>query len=396
MRLGQEVQEVPRGAAGLNVERQIIESAPALARACRSWQRLPAIGIDTEFVRERTFYPGLGLIQVSDGDVSFLIDVVAISDLEPLRAVLSSPEVTKVFHSCGEDLEALHHRFGEFPRGVFDTQVAATLTGEGGSIGYAALAASMFGVELPKDKTRTHWLRRPLDDAQLRYAALDVVYLLPAWERLRERLRGLGRESWLREELEPLFDAERFLPDPERFYLRIGASRSLAPRQLAVLRALCAWRERQARRRNLPRNFVVREKALVDVARRSPRAQKALAAIDSLRPGDVKRHGAALLRQVRRALDLPDAELPRPAPALDLRPHRGKVKRLRSLVSRVADELSLPPEVVANRKTVERLVRRAVAGTEPVLPEELRGWRREVVGERLLDLLESTAATADD
>ena len=360
-----------------------------LSRACAAWRRRRAIGVDTEFVRERTFYPGLGLIQISDGSVSFLIDTVAISDLEPLHAVLIDPAVTKVFHSCGEDLEVLHHRFGEFPRGVFDTQVAATLAGLGSSPGYAALVTAMYGHELPKDKTRTNWLRRPLSDAQLTYAALDVVYLLPAYERLRERLSDLGRESWLGEELEPLFDAERFLPDPERAYLRIGARRSLAPRQLATLRALSAWRERQARRRDLPRNFVIREEALVDVARRGPRTQEALSAIDSLRPSDVRRHGPALLRHVLKALELPAADLPQPTPAFDKRPYRGHVEQLRSRVRQVAEELSLPPEIVAKRKTIESLVRRVVTGKEPKLPRELRGWRREVIGDRLLESLRS-------
>ncbi len=373
----------------MNVERQIIETTPDLASACRRWRQLPAVGVDTEFVRERTFYPGLGLIQVSDGTVSCLVDTVAIRDLEPLLEVLKDPAVTKVFHSCGEDLEVLYHRFGEFPQGVFDTQIGATLSGLGTAPGYGRLVSALFGVELPKDKTRTNWLRRPLSDAQLAYAALDVAYLVPAYTRLGDRLRRLGRESWLREDLEPLFNADRFLPDPERAYLRIAARRSLAPRQLAALRSLAAWRERQARRRNLPRNFVLREKAMVDVARRRPKTLRALGAIRSIHPREIERHGKALLRMLERSSRLAADALPQAAPAaVDLNPYRGHVRQLRAKVASVAEALSLPPESLATRKTIESLVRRAVAGKTPRLPRELRGWRRAAVGDALLENLE--------
>ncbi len=373
----------------MNVERHFIESTPQLAAACERWRQLPAIGVDTEFVRERTFYPGLGLIQVSDGTVSTLVDAVATTDLEPLFGVLKDPAVTKIFHSCGEDLEVLYHRFGEFPQSVFDTQIAATLTGQGTAPGYGKLVSALFGVELPKDKTRTNWLRRPLSDAQLAYAALDVAYLVPACTRLGDRLRRLDRESWLREELEPLFDADRFLPDPERAYLRIAARRSMAPRQLAALHSLAAWRERQARRRNLPRNFVLREKAMVDVARRRPKTLRALAAIGSIHPREIERHGKALLRMLEQSGRLAADALPRTAPpAVDLNPYRGHVRRLRTRVATVAEALSLPAELLATRKTIEHLMRRAVAGKTPVLPQELEGWRRAVIGETLLETLE--------
>ncbi len=373
----------------MDVERQFIATKSELAAACERWRRLPAIGVDTEFVRERTFYPGLGLIQVSDGTVSFLVDTVAIKHLEPLSGVLKDPAVIKIFHSCGEDLEVLYHRFGAFPKGVFDTQIAATLTGMGTSPGYGRLVSTLFDVELPKDKTRTNWLRRPLSDAQLAYAALDVAYLIPAYTRLGDQLRRLGRESWLREELESLFDADRFLPDPEHAYLRIGARRSMAPRQLATLRSLAAWREREARRRDLPRNFVLKEKALADVARRGPTTTSALSVIRSLHPRKIERHGRALLRNVRQSRRLAAGELPAAsARPVDLAPYRSQVRRLRADVTAIADALSLPSELLATRKTIDNLMRRSVAGETPVLPQKLEGWRRAVVGETLLKTLE--------
>ncbi len=371
----------------VSVKLHLIETPEHLAEACEQWRRLEVVAIDTEFVRERTFYPALGLIQVADGVANYLVDAVAIEDLEPLAAILRDPAVTKVFHSCGEDLEVLYHRFGQFPRAVFDTQIAAAMTGWGASLGYGRLVSALFEVELPKDKTRTNWLRRPLSEAQKTYAALDVAYLIPACRRLRGELRRLGREDWVRQEIEALFDAERFLPDPENAYLRLGASRSLAPRPLALLRRLATWREEEARRRDLPRNFVVREKALIEVARRAPRTTNALRAIESLHPREIQRHGQTLLRFVRGALELSPEKLPQPRPALDLRPYRRQVEQLRKLSSELAEDLSLPRELVASRKTIEKLVRRVVAGKEPALPRELRGWRRDAIGERLLEVL---------
>lgn len=372
----------------MHIQRQIIGTTPDLAAACEGWRQLPAIGVDTEFVRERTFYPGLGLIQVSDGRISSLIDTVAIPDLEPLSGVLQDSAVTKIFHSCGEDLEVLYHRFGEFPTEVFDTQIAAALSGIGASPGYGRMVQTLFGVELPKDKTRTNWLKRPLSDAQQVYAALDVAYLVPAYTRLGDRLRELGREGWIDEELEPLFDASRFLPDPEHAYLRIGARKSMAPRQLALLRLLAAWREKEARRRNLPRNFVLKERALADVARRGPRTLRALGTIGSLHPKDISRHGQTLIKLVRQSRRLDAGELPaasrRP---LDLTPYRAHLRRLRDQLASTAETLALPTELLATRRTIEKLLRRAVSGKMPVLPEELRGWRREVVGEALMPLV---------
>ena len=375
----------------LDIETRLIETPQLLAEACREWRQLEAIGVDTEFVRERTFYAALGLIQISAAGATALIDTVAIEDLEPLARILRDEDVIKVFHSCGEDLEVLYHRFGEFPQNVFDTQIAAAFAGRGAALGYGKLVATMFGVDLPKDKTRTNWLKRPLSEAQKRYAALDVAFLLPAYTRLRAELRRFGREAWAREELEPLFDAERFLPDPEDAYRRIRAHRSLPPRALAILARLATWRERQARRRNLPRNFVVREKALVDIARRAPRSRSALVAIDSLHPRERERHGRALLQRVAEAKRRPADELPVAHRQFDLRPYRRLVERLRGLVGELAEELSLPPELLANRRTVEMLVRRSVTGREPTLPRELHGWRREVVGEPLLAAIGSAA-----
>ncbi len=360
----------------------LVTTAAELEQKAEAWMRRCALGVDTEFFRERTFYPILGLIQVSDGRENVLVDPLAVTDLEPLRRVLMAPGVVKIFHSCAEDLEVFFHRFGTFPRPIFDTQIAAAFAGQGFSAGFARLVEELFGVCLPKGQTRSNWLRRPLSEAQKTYAALDVAYLMPLYQRLQTDLQRSGRERWAREEVEQLADERRFLPDPDTLYVSLGKSRSRSRHELAVLRAVCAWREREARRRDLPRNFVLSRAALIDLARHRPRDRHQLSAIDALRPSDLRRHGRTLLGLVRDALELPAEKLPplleRP---LDVSPYRRQVTGLRRAISRRADELGIPAELLANRKTAENLVRRAVRGATPILPKSLSAWRAEILGE---------------
>ncbi|MEM7581822.1 MAG: ribonuclease D [Acidobacteriota bacterium] len=368
-----------------------IESLDALETCCARWRDREALGVDTEFVRERTFYPQLGLIQISDGTTATLVDTLAIEDLAPLREVLFDPRIVKVLHSCSEDLEALFHRFGAFPSAVFDTQIAAAFCGLGYSIGYGRLVESLFAVQLPKDKTRTNWLRRPLSEDQKRYAAQDVLYLLPAFRNLQRTLEETGRTSWVEEELQALFDADRFLPAPDHAYLRLGASKTLPPRKLEALRRLAEWRELKARKRDLPRNFVLHDKTLVELARKLPRERNALRRIESLGRSAFQRHGTKLIDLIRSALAVPPSELPEAQPrARDLSPYRSQVQELRQEVKTIADRLGLPPELLATRKSVEKLARRFFDSRSPTLPPELRGWRQAVVGSRLIERLQSS------
>ncbi|MCP4663634.1 MAG: ribonuclease D [bacterium] len=367
---------------------RLIESASQLRQACERWRHEPALGLDTEFVRERTFYPALGLIQVSDGNENFLVDPLAIEDLAPLADVLRQPRVVKILHSPSEDLEVLYHRFGELPWPIFDTQIAAALVGLGFGVGYRHLVQELFAVEIPKDETRTDWLRRPLTPAQKEYAGLDVAYLPGLHALLDERLRRLGRESWTRGEFEQLVDANRFLPDPESIYLKVRTARSMSRHELAVLRALCSWREKEARRRDLPRNFVIREAALPHLARQQPGSLQALSTIRALHPNEIRRHGRTLVRIVERVGQLPPEELP-PLPdrPVDLSRYRGVIDELREAVAAVAAELDIPAELLASRKTVENLVREVLTGDEPSHAAAVNGWRRKVIGDRLLRIL---------
>jgi ribonuclease D len=362
-----------------------VDTPEALSTAAARWRGASALGIDSEFVRERTFYPRLGLLQVADGTHNSLVDPVALADLEPLRAVLADPAIVKVAHSPSEDMEVLFHRFGEFPTPLFDTQAAAALTGLESVMSYQRLVRELLGIELAKGETRTDWLRRPLSPAQVEYAAQDVELLLPLYHQLRPRLEEAGRLPWLLEESCRLREPARFLPPPEEAYLRLGGLGSLDRRQLAALRALAAWRERQARERDLPRNFVLKEAAMVTLARRQPQALAELAGVPDLPPKQVERQGETLLRILREARQLGPDEMPPPRPR-GARDERGRelVDRLVEAVRLRAEAIGVPPTLLASRRDLKQLL---ASPAEALPPPALAGWRWEQIGGDLAPLL---------
>lgn len=368
----------------------LVTEASQLAGLCGVWRDLEAIGLDTEFVRTRTFFPRLGLIQVADPAGCYLVDTIRLAPpgadaaqvWQPLLEVLVSPRVVKVLHSPSEDLEVFLHVFGAFPAPLFDTQIAATLAGLGSSPGYPRLMKTLFDVDLPKVEQRSDWLHRPLSESQVRYASLDVAYLLPARELLTERLAACGRSEWAEQEFGSLPEVCRARLDPEQVFARLHR-RSMSEAQTAVLHALSAWREAEARRRDLPRGFVVADAALVEVARRLPRRAADLRDVPGIGPSVRRQYGEELLDLVSRARDRVVAHRPEPAGA---RPSRATVDRLRAVVATAAQDLGLPAEFLASRKVLEELVREHRRNRE--LPAELDGWRRQAVGERLLAALE--------
>nr|XP_061807066.1 ribonuclease D-like [Nerophis lumbriciformis] len=288
------------GAAMSPVGPILVETDRALVEAAEQWHEASAVALDTEFVRTRTFFARLGLVQVATDEQIWLVDPLQL-DPAPIIGLMKDRNVVKIFHSCSEDLEVLHRLSGDFPQPLFDTQLAAAFTGHGYSLGYSRLVERFHSVELPKGETRTDWTRRPLSSAQLRYAAQDVLYLLPIYRRLQSELDELSRSDWLREDLAGLMDSERFLPDPRKAYRKIKGGGRLDRRQRGLLRDLAAWRELEARRRDLPRNFVIREQVLIDVAQRQPTDQQQLLRIDGLDHGAARRFGDKLLRMVDEA-----------------------------------------------------------------------------------------------
>ncbi|HVS02335.1 MAG TPA: ribonuclease D [Thermoanaerobaculia bacterium] len=364
-----------------------IDTHAALTAAAAQWHREPALGLDTEFVRERTFFPQLGIVQVGGHSQAWLIDAVAIGDLTPLLTVLEDARVTKVVHSCSEDMEVLFHRFGEFPRPLFDTQVAAALAGLGPSLSYQRLVHELLGVEIPKGETRSDWLRRPLSPAQVEYAARDVELLLPLHDRLRPQLADEGRADWVLEETARMRDPSRFLPPPEEVYRRLGGTGGMSPRQLAVARALAEWREIEARERDLPRNFVLRESALIQLARRQPATAAELAEVPEVGRGLVKRYARPLLEVIAGALDLPRDRLPVPARRIPSSENvQAAMRRLQEWVAQRAGELGVPAPVLASRRDLRDLALWILEREAGAPPAVLQGWRRQQIGESLLPM----------
>jgi ribonuclease D len=363
-----------------------IRTRSALAEAAAGWRDARVLGIDTEFVRTQTFFHRLGLVQVADAETSWLVDPLALQstdDLSPLAEVLASPAL-KVLHSASEDVEVFYRALGTVPAPLFDTQIAAALAGFAPYLSYQKLVSEVLGIEISKDETRTDWMARPLSPAQLAYAAADVAHLVPLHGRLRQELETLGRYEWALEDSMQQLDTARFDDDPQRAYLRIKGAGRLDRRKLAALRLLAAWREGEARRRDLPRNFVLKEDFLLTLALRSPRTVQDLERLPGCDRRLAARDGAVWLELLAAARALPDLELPPlvvgspPTAAL-----RKLEERLRETVRRRATDLGIAPEVLAPRRLWVPLLRSAESGTKR-LPRELDGWRREAIGELLL------------
>lgn len=334
------------------------------------------IGLDTEFIRERTFWPQLALVQLAIGEDILLLDPLANGITDALRPVLLDASITKVMHSAGEDLVAFSHACGAVPAPLFDTQVAAALAGVAAGIGYQRLVGDLLGVELPKGQTRSDWLRRPLSEAQLEYAADDVRHLAALHAELAPRLDALGRRAWFEEDCARQVAAAG--AGPERWpHLSFRATQYLdEPARLRLLRLL-RWRERHARERDRPRSWVLDNELATELARHPPADQAALQRLLDARPKAPRK----LALQIWSALQtpLPDEGQAPPAPAAEA--DRKAVKRLQDAVSARSAELGLPDGVLASRRRLEQLLETGE------WPDALSGWRRAELEPALAPLL---------
>lgn len=332
--------------------------------------------LDTEFMRERTFRADLALVQVHTGEEIALIDPLRLSAGSDLQSLLHGRRL--YMHGCSEDLEVMRHTVGELPGAIGDTQIAAALAGGSLQTGYQRLVEEILGVQLAKEATRTDWLKRPLSPEQLGYAVQDVEYLPPLVEILIERLEQLGRLAWWREECERMLaDAARD-PEPADLWRQVKGVGRLPPAALAAARSLAAWRDEQARKRNLPRGFVLRDADLLVLSQEQPDSTNRLKAL-GLHPALVRRDGDNLLGLIRESRH---QEAPAPLPGPPDAEERKLVKRLRARVAEIAGELGLEPEVLMRRRWLESLVRHPER-----LPAALSGWRQELVARPLLEML---------
>lgn len=354
---------------------ELIDTQGGVDQVCRQLSAGDVIGVDTEFLRVRTYFPQLALVQVSTSDAVYCFDPLADGvHFEPLWAVLTDPGIVKVMHAARQDVEVLLHTADVVPAPLFDTQVAAGLLGYAEQIGYAGLVREELGEALPKTSQRTDWTRRPLSEVQLGYARNDVRHLLPLRERLGTRLESLGRDAWALEDCRRLLDRDLYRLDPEQAWRRVGAGAHLKPRAQHDLKRLCAWREHAARQRDLPRSWVVDDNTLAAIAAARPPDLAALGRMEGMRPEVVRRDGAEILACIEQAPDTGAAPLPwsRSEP-LDDGQKALKTALVAALKARAA-ELGVAESLLITRAELTRLARGAS------VPEVVGGWRREVIG----------------
>ncbi|HEX4881804.1 MAG TPA: ribonuclease D [Porticoccaceae bacterium] len=373
----------------------LVASAAQLEAAAAAWRNCPVLALDTEFMRTDTFFPRLALVQVAAREQVWLIDPLAVADLAPLAAMLVDPGVVKVLHSCSEDLEVFQHALGCRPAPLYDTQVAAALTGHGFSLGYGALVQRLLGIELDKQETRSDWLQRPLSAAQLAYAAADVHYLLPSYRQLADAAERQGKNAWMAEEMERvLAQAAAVTPSCEQ-YRRVKGAGRLKRIELAALRELAAWRDERARASNRPRGHIVNDAELLVLAAARPRDRGALAALAELRPRVIREFGDALLDAVAATAALAPEDYPE---LLDQGPPeraaRELIRACRDWLAERAAALGVAPEMLARRADLEALARAWLAGEARLPPALAGGWRQAVIGAELLEFARAWSAAA--
>ena len=374
----------------------VVEKQNELEEVCEKLASAGSFALDTEFVRERTFFIQLGIVQVAAPGVEAVLDPRALTTLEPLHALVLDPSVEKVVHAGEQDFAALYERDGTVPSNVFDTQISSALVGYGDQISYAKLVAKVCGVQLDKLETLTDWTASPLTKAQIEYSLEDVRYLSPIRAHLGERLAELGRLGWEREECMRLEREETYrTPEPLSYYERLKTG-GLNGVSLGVLRQVAAWREETARSRNLPRGWVIRDQSVVEIARRKPSSMRALKQIRSLKPHQIPKEGEAILAAVERGRENPVDEPLSETARLKMPPQVDSVARLLEawLYAR-ATEAEIAPSMLATRGDLKTLAAAHYRSELPDLPL-VSGWRRELVGQDLLDILDGKGSLSID
>ena len=361
----------------------LLESSAQLENAAKQWEGSEVLGIDTEFVRERTYRADLGLVQVSDGRTAWLVDPLTNASLEPLAQLMANPAITKVLHSSSEDLEVLMYVLGQLPEPLVDTQIAAAMLGQSLQLGYHHAVKWLFDIAVDKDQTRSNWCRRPLHARQLRYAAMDVVLLPMMQQKLRSRLEEAGRWQWLEEDVARIKRNSLLAVEPEKAYLRFPAVGRMDDAGLKALQALASWREKIAKNKNRARGFVISDSGLMQMARLRPGTYEEIREIEDIHPGALARYQDELLSLIA---DSQSAQ----TPVEKIEPLRKtqtmQIKAMRRVVSHKAQELAVDPALLASRKELEKLIRAAANGEQA--PERFLGWRNSVITNDLLALLD--------
>ncbi|MDF1600410.1 ribonuclease D [Mesorhizobium sp. YIM 152430] len=363
----------------------LIQDQAELEAVIAKLEQSSFVTVDTEFIRETTFWPILCLIQMAAPGVTALVDPLAKNiDLAPFFRLMANEKVTKVFHAARQDIEIVFHLGDMIPHPVFDTQVAAMVCGFGDSVSYDQLVQKVTGTRLDKSSRFTDWRHRPLSHKQLEYALADVTYLIEVYEYLRTELEREDRAHWLTEEMDVLTARETYDPHPDDAWKRLKM-RVRKPQELAIVQALAAWRDREARERDVPRQRVVKDDAIYEIAQQGPRDSQALGRLRSTPKGwERSSTAAALLEIVNQALDLPKEQLPKmPKQVHQPEGSGAAVELLKVLLKLIAEKEGVAPKVLASGDDLEKIAGEGENATVPALS----GWRREVFGERALQLV---------
>ena len=376
--------------AELNEELDPITTTAALSQLCDELSSASFVTVDTEFLRETTFYPKLCLIQIAGPERAAIIDPLAPGiDLAPFHELMADPNVMKVFHAARQDLEIMYHASGRVPAPLFDTQIAAMVLGHGDQIAYDQLVLRITGARIDKSSRFTDWARRPLTEKQLAYAIGDVTHLRAVCRELAGKLAERGREDWVAEEMRVLAAPETYDAPVEEAWTRLKM-RLRKPEELSVMRSLAAWRERTARERDVPRSRVMKDDAIYELSQQRPRDSEALGRLRMIAKGfERSRGGREVLDVIDEALALPRDEMPTLQRREQVPEWVGPgVELLKVLLKIVAEREDVVPRLVATNDELEQI---AFKGQDAPV-RAMEGWRREIFGDRALELMQGRLA----
>ncbi len=362
---------------------KIITDTVELAELCSEFARHDYVTVDTEFLRETTFWPILCLIQIAGPEDECIVDPMADSiDLKPFFDLMADESVVKVFHAARQDVEIVHNLGGLIPRPLFDSQVAAMVCGYGDSIAYNLLVAKITGGQIDKSSRFTDWARRPLTEKQLNYALADVTHLRDVYQHLKQKLEEQQRSFWVDEEMKVLTSEETYDLPVEKAWTRLKM-RVRKPQDLAVMQAVAQWRETEARERNVPRGRVMKDDAIYEIAQQHPRDKQALGRLRAVHKGfEGSRHAEGLLEVVAIAMEIPAENLPKvPRPSRSPEGTAAATELLKVLLKVVAEQNGVASKIIATTDDLEK-----IAADDDADVAAMKGWRRELFGNQALEL----------
>lgn len=363
---------------------EYIDDNESLEALVKQYEKADLLVLDTEFVRTRTYYAKLGLIQAYDGKTLALIDPLAVTNLSVFWALLTQPDLIKVLHSCSEDLDVFAHYAQCQPAPLFDSQIGASLAGLGHSLGYAKLVEQLLSVSLDKGESRTDWLKRPLSQAQLDYAANDVYYLYELYPQLIETLQNQSRLDWVLAESERVTQNRLTPIEPAEAYLKVKNAFQLLPKQLACLRDLAKWRLEVAVKRDMAVGFVIKDHALITLSKKQPQNMAQLAKLADLTEQEKRVHGKKIIEIISQVSDEP---LPEPIDVIALKTgYKSAFKAIKQALVTQAEAAQVPIELLGSKRHIHEYLRWLWDGKKGDLPLILTGWRANIVGEHLNDI----------